>query len=223
MTTNRVIRKQLACEEDLLYGVGTVIQVRNGVEYTLKKVITIRPVVDLTELATLDTNQFKHALVAGTPYSYNGAVWVLQVQKGDTLGFTPYGGLEATTVQGALEELEDEKLSASTTAFVTKDSVTGAAALPAGTDAQRPGTGVAGLFRFNSTINSFEGHNGTTWGPVGQGAKGAVDNPVFYENDQVVTGDYTITEDKNAMSTGPITIADTITVTVPDGSVWVIL
>lgn len=48
-------------------------------------------------------------------------------------------------------------------------------------------------------------------------------NGVFWENDQTVTTNYTITNNKNAMSIGPITIANGITVTVGDGEVWAIV
>lgn len=54
---------------------------------------------------------------------------------------------------------------------VSKDSDVGAASLPAGTTAQRP-AGAMGKLRFNSTLNQFEGHNGSDWGPVGGGALG---------------------------------------------------
>lgn len=46
---------------------------------------------------------------------------------------------------------------------------------------------------------------------------------IFYENDQSVTADYTITTNKNAMSAGPITIGSGVTVTVPSGSAWAIV
>ena len=98
------------------------------------------------------------------------------------------------------------------------DSVT----VPKGTTAQR-GTGVSGKFRFNTDDNTFEGYDGTAWGAVGGGATGASGNPVFYENDQNVTGDYTITTNRNAMSAGPITIDAGVTVTIPTGSVWTIV
>jgi len=45
-------------------------------------------------------------------------------------------------------------------------------------------------------------------------------NDIFYENGQNVTVDYTLTAGKNAMSSGPITVDDGITVTVPDGANW---
>ena len=59
--------------------------------------------------------------------------------------------------------------------------------------------------------------------PIGGGASGGGANQVFYENDQTVTANYTITSGKNAMSTGPITVNSGVTVTVPSGSVWVVL
>ena len=62
------------------------------------------------------------------------------------------------------------------------------------------------------------------WGAIsGNGATGGIGNPVFYENDQTVTVDYTITTNKNAMSAGPITVATGVTVTVPTDSTWVIV
>jgi len=52
---------------------------------------------------------------------------------------------------------------------------------------------------------------------------GGTGNVIFYENDQTVTQDYTITSGKNAMSAGPITVNSGITVTVPTGSTWTIV
>ena len=57
----------------------------------------------------------------------------------------------------------------------------------------------------------------------GTGATGADNNPVFCENDQNVTGSYSITSGKNAMSAGPITIDAGVTVTIPAGSEWTIV
>jgi hypothetical protein len=55
------------------------------------------------------------------------------------------------------------------------------------------------------------------------GATGAGTDRTFYENDQSVNTDYTITTNKNAMSAGPITVANGVTVTVPNGSTWTIV
>ena len=44
----------------------------------------------------------------------------------------------------------------------------------------------------------------------------------MFENAQIITEDYTITDGNNAMSAGPITIADGVDVTIPDSSTWTI-
>ena len=46
---------------------------------------------------------------------------------------------------------------------------------------------------------------------------------VFYENSTTVSSDYTITASKNAVSAGPVTIANGVTVTVPSGSRWAVV
>ena len=51
---------------------------------------------------------------------------------------------------------------------------------------------------------------------------GAADG-IFYENGQTVTSNYTITNGKNAMSAGPITIDSGVTVTVGDGETWTVV
>lgn len=114
-------------------------------------------------------------------------------------------------------------LKSDTTTTVTKDSSTGAAHMPSGTTAERPVTPSFGDTRANSTTLLPEWWNGTAWSSMGGGATGAVSNPVFYENDITVTGDYTITTGKNAMSAGPITINSGVTVTIPSGSTWSIV
>jgi len=107
--------------------------------------------------------------------------------------------------------------------FVTKTGNTGAAALPAGTTAQRDGAPAPGFIRWNSTLNQYEGYTGTAWAAIGGGATGAPGNNVFVENDQSVTADYTLTAGKNAMTAGPITINSGVTVTVPTGATWSIV
>ncbi len=57
----------------------------------------------------------------------------------------------------------------------------------------------------------------------GAGATGGGSDEVFYENDQAVTADYTITNGKNAMSAGPITINSSVTVTVGSGETWTVV
>lgn len=49
-------------------------------------------------------------------------------------------------------------------------SSTGALTISKGTTAQRPGSPVSGMFRFNTTTSEFEGYNGTTFASVGGAA-----------------------------------------------------
>lgn len=107
--------------------------------------------------------------------------------------------------------------------IVTETSSTGSAELPSGTTAQRDASPSAGFIRFNSTLTSFEGYNGSAWGSIGGGATGGGSDAVFIENDQTVTTDYTITSNKNAMSTGPVTVDTGVTVTIPTGSRYVVI
>lgn len=80
----------------------------------------------------------------------------------------------------------------------------------------------AGTLVYSTDANRLYVDNGTSLTSVG-GATGGGSNAVFYENDKTVTQSYTITSGKNAMSTGTITIASGVTVTIPSGSRWVII
>jgi hypothetical protein len=106
-----------------------------------------------------------------------------------------------------------------TTTVVEKTSSTGSAVIPAGTTAERNSSPANGNFRYNSSLNSFEGYVDGAWGGVG----GAQAGGVIYENNQSVTANYTISTNKNGFSVGPITVNSGVSITVPSGSVWVIL
>jgi hypothetical protein len=102
---------------------------------------------------------------------------------------------------------------------VAKTSDTGAAIIPAGTTGQRDAAPVNGYFRYNSSLASFEGYVGGSWGGVG----GAQAGGVIFENALTISANYTLTTSKNGLSVGPITINSGVTVTVPSGQRWVIL
>lgn len=95
--------------------------------------------------------------------------------------------------------------------------------LPVGTTAQRPGTPTVGVIRYNSDLSQYEGYGSVGWAPIGGAAKGGPNSQVFFENDVSVISDYTITTSKNAMTAGPITINNGVTITVPNGSVWTVV
>jgi hypothetical protein len=109
---------------------------------------------------------------------------------------TPSGNLAATDVQAALNELQsDIDTRAVAAVTVAKTSDTGSAVLPVGTTAQRDGSPATGYIRYNTTIPSFEGYDGASWGSIGGGgggggATGGGNDEVFVENDTLVTNDY---------------------------------
>ena len=62
-----------------------------------------------------------------------------------------------------------------------------------------------------------------SWGDSAAGAGGGGSDKIFWENGQTVTTNYTITNNYNAMSAGPITINNGVTVTIGDGETWTIV
>ena len=66
-----------------------------------------------------------------------------------------------------------------------------------------------------------------SWGDASAGATGAGTDKVFWENGQTVTQNYTIGDSfgaaANAMSAGPITINNSVTVTINSGETWTIV
>lgn len=117
-----------------------------------------------------------------------------------------------------------------TTTILTTDTISGNTeftsngqiVVPVGVTGERV-SDTTGAFRFNLDLGQFEGYNGTAWGAVGGGATGGSGDQVFYENEQTANNTYTITAGKNAMTTGPLAIANGATITVPSGSRLVIL
>ena len=76
--------------------------------------------------------------------------------------------------------------------------------------------------KLTGALPAIDGSNltGLQAGATG-GNSGA--NAVFWENDQTITHDYTISTNKNAGSFGPLTINNGVTVTVPNNSTWTIV
>ena len=62
-----------------------------------------------------------------------------------------------------------------------------------------------------------------SWAAAGVGAVGGGSDEIFWENDQTITQNYTITNGKNAGSFGPITIQSGVTVTVGSGETWTVV
>jgi len=72
------------------------------------------------------------------------------------------------------------------------------------------------------TATSYAGDGSALTG-IAAGATGGGSDDIFYENGQNVTTNYTITNGKNAMSAGPITIDSGVTVTVGAGETWTVV
>ena len=68
-----------------------------------------------------------------------------------------------------------------------------------------------------------DGSGNLSWGVAGAGAQGGGSDDIFWENDQTVTTNYTITSGKNAGSFGPIVIQSGVTVTVGSGETWTVV
>jgi len=62
-----------------------------------------------------------------------------------------------------------------------------------------------------------------SWGEAAAGATGGGSDKIFWENGQTVTTNYTITNNFNSMSAGPITINNGIVVTIGTGENWTIV
>jgi len=92
----RTIKKNLAGEEDILFGEGTVIQTRNDASYNITKVRTVKPVNSLAELNALDTAKFTKAALfdssKGTvtfyQYSEGSGLWEAQTFSSETIRHT---------------------------------------------------------------------------------------------------------------------------------------
>ena len=157
--------------------------------------------------------------------------------SGSSDGFT-LGGIEApflTLIPGNTYRFDqaDSSNSGHTIAFYEKADKTN----PWTTDVTTNGTaGSAGAYtqivvgdttpanlHYQCTSHAYEG-NGiiTQTNTVGVAATGGGSDEVLYENGQTITTNYTITTNKSAYATGPVTINNSIVVTVPENSRWVI-
>jgi hypothetical protein len=91
------------------------------------------------------------------------------------------------------------------------------------TTATRPAVPAEGQMGFNTSLDQFEGYNGSAWGPLGGGATGGGTDQIFSLNGQTVTTNYTVPASTNALSAGPITIDTGVDVAITTGSNWVIV
>ena len=91
----------------------------------------------------------------------------------------------------------------------------------AATGDQAPKTG--SNLTFNSATGALGATSYTGDGSNLTGVASAVADGCIYENSQTISNNYTISTNKNALSAGPITIANGVTLTIPSGSVYTIV
>ena len=132
--------------------------------------------------------------------------YFLQAQSGNTGGLT-WANVDLTA------------LSASNLTSGTIPDGRFPATLPAASAANLTSIPAANI---TGTLPAIDGSNltGLQAGATGGNSGG---NAVFWENQQTVTHNYSITANRNAGSFGPITINSGVTVTVPSTSNWTII
>lgn len=89
---------------------------------------------------------------------------------------------------------------------------------PSWTTATRPAGPSVGETGFNTTLNCLETYSGTAWASASLVASGTIN-----QNNQTVLANYTMSANTSGVSSGPISLANAVTVTLPSGSRWVIV
>jgi hypothetical protein len=155
---------------------------------TADRTVTIQNATDtLVGRATTDTLTNKSVdltnnTLSGTLTEFNTAL------SGDN--FVSLTGTETLT----------NKTLTSPTLNGSEMTTTGAIVIPTGTTAQRPGTAVVGMLRFNSDVDYFEGFNGASWVKLGH---------LLATGDSHDFGAITETSDVASINYGAITDTDT--------------
>jgi len=153
------------------------------------------------------------------------------------LNADPTAGLQATTkqyvdtttataAQGTLADSAVQPNDSPTFGTVTATSFSGDGSALTGLPAGYTDSDVDAHLNYSTAttgqVLSFSGSD-YDWVDAASGAGGGGSDEIFWENGQNVTTNYTITNGKNAMSAGPITIDSGVTVTVGAGETWTVV
>lgn len=95
--------------------------------------------------------------------------------------------------------------------------------LAGGTTAQRPSQPNESYVRYNYTAKNPEFYDGNFWRPLASQPTGGSTDQVFFLNSTVITANYLVPNNTNAMSTGPITVNPGVTVSLSANSRWAVI
>jgi hypothetical protein len=153
---------------------GTVVlnsdDIAEGATNLYDKTVTLTEGDNVTITGTYPNFTISSNDVVGEVSSVNAGSGISVDSTTGNVTVTNTGDLDTTTTNG------NTTTNAITVGGLHVNS-TGAVEMPAGTDGERP-TAVAGMLRFNTTTNGFEGYDGTEWGAIGgsSGSQINIDN-----------------------------------------------
>jgi len=179
-----------------------------------------------TAAMAANTVKVRDASTTGVPS--NKAVADTQILIGDGTGFTAAAlSGDVTMTNAGVVTIANTSVE---NAMLADNAVTGAkiamtsdaqgdVLFYGGTDYERLAAGTSGYF-----LKTLGSGADPAWAEVPAGAPtGGGTEKVFYENENSVDTDYTLTTNYNAVSAGPVTVASGVTVTIPAGQAWVIV
>jgi len=173
---------------------------------------------DFNELSGSTVNLSGDQIITGTKTFSSSVILDSGIISSQSIDVSTFGEGDIKFITNNLEAI---KITSSGSVIINNSS---SFKLPTGDDDSRPTETDIGLLRFNTVSNFPEIYDGDNWVTLepGGGATGSLGDKIFIENERVVNNSYNITSQKNAMSTGPIFISSSATVTLDLDSKWVV-